>query len=365
MTPRPRKRGNKDLPPNLYATSTGFEYRHPLTGKRHGVGSNRALAITRAKMLNERLMAQTDRTVDRIAGTAAPATVAAVLDRFRAEYLPERTYSKSTAAEIGYRLARIERELGETAWPAFTLEQLSDWLRPLSRAAYIKHRGQWVEIFRFACSVGLSERNLAELTLVKKPGERVRERWTLAQYQAARAIAEPWLQVAMDFALFSLQRREDLVTLRKREDFEAGRLLVRQGKTGKRLAIKPAGSLADVITRAKALHPFCPFVLGRKPERDIRKGKTHPYQITPGYLTRAVADVRDACGAFDGWPAEERPTLHELRSLGAHLYREAGFDETYVQSLLGHSDAAMTRHYLDGHKVEWDEVEAGLRIDLG
>jgi hypothetical protein len=47
-----------------------------------------------------------------------------------------------------------------------------------------KYRGIWMDIFKFACSVGLSERNLAELTLVKTPSERKRKHWTLEQYKA-------------------------------------------------------------------------------------------------------------------------------------------------------------------------------------
>lgn len=358
MTPKRRSHKNRDLPDNLYPTGHGFEYKHPISGKRYGVGSDRAKAIQRAKQLNAAL-SQQDRIVDAIMGGD---TVSDVINRFRNEFLPDKKYSARSRSELDYRLARYDREFGNDAWESLTLKRISDFLSTLTRAAYIKHRGQWIDIYRFACSVGISERNLAELTLPKEQEPRKRKRWTDDSYKATYDVAPDWLKIAIRFAVTSLQRREDLVNVRKREDFVDGRMLVAQRKEGKRLAIKIEGTLADVIADAKAMHPFCPFVVGRKPERDRRGQKLHPYQVTPDYLTKAVAAARDTSGAFDGWPPGDRPTLHEFRSYGAHLYREAGYSEEYIQALLGHADAQMTRHYLDGHKIEWQEVEAGLRL---
>jgi integrase len=75
----------------------------------------------------------------------------------------------------------------------------------------------------------------------------------------------------------------------------------------------------------------------------------HPFQVNADYLTKAVAKVIDASGAFNGYAEEEKPSLHELRSFGAHLYEEAGYPKKYIQALLGHANAKMTEHYLDGH----------------
>lgn len=370
MTPRPRKRGNKDLPKNLYSYRTGFVYKHPVTGVRHGMGTDKRQAITAANLLNQKLGASTD-LVARVLGGQ---TVSEVIARFRAEYLPEKEYSSRTASEVEYRLKRYERELGASSWPGLTLASLSEWLKPLSREAYRKHRAQWIEIYKFACSVGLAEKNIAEMTLQKKPAERVRKRWTLEQFQAVRDQAEPWLQVAMDLALLTLQRREDLVNMRY-DHIEQGRLLVTQHKTGKRLAIKVGDSLDAVIKNARGLGLVCPYIIARRPIRDRRGkngellGRSHHFQVAPGFLTKAVAAARDKAlkadgitPLFDGYQAGELPTLHEFRSLGAHLYREAGFPEEYIQALLGHENAQMTAHYLDGHKIEYQEVSADLAL---
>jgi len=364
MAPRPRKRGNKDLPANLYPDRGNYKYIHPITKRIHGMGSDRAQAVKAANILNQRLMAGRDLVSQVIGGC----TLIQVLGRFRTEYLSERNHSENYRAQIELRLKRIERELGDIPWYALDLKRLSDWLKPLTRNTYIKYRGIWMEIFKFACSVGLSERNLAELTLVKTPSERKRKRWTLDQYKAVYAIAEPWLQVAMDFAVTSLQRREDLVNVRKKEDFVDGRMLVMQRKTGTRIAIKVGGGLGEVVARAKVLYPCCPFVIGRRPDKSrigIKKPKAHPFQVNADYLTKAVAKVIDKSNAFDGWADEEKPSLHELRSFGAYLYQEAGYPKKYIQALLGHADAKMTEHYLDGHgKEEWQEVSADLPLNF-
>jgi len=362
MAPRPRKPRNKGLEPNLYPTRNSYQYKNPLTGESFGMGTDRVKANRAAKIINQKLMREPD-LVNRVLGAI---TVGAVIQRFREEFIPERGYSRNYMDQVELRLKRIERDLGEQAWESIDLGHLSDWLKPLTREVYIKLRGTWIDIYKFACSVGLSERNLAEATLVKKSGEKLRKRWTLETYRPVYAKAEPWLQVAMDFAVTSLQRRIDLVNIHKKRDFdEAGRILVLQQKTGKRIAIKVGGGLEEVIARAKQLHPFCPFVIAHRPDRNRKSPKNpkeHPFQITTDYLTKAIAKVRDESGVFVGWPKEETPTLHELRSFGAHLYEEAGYPIEYIQALLGHADEKMTEHYLSGYGDKWQEVAAELPL---
>ncbi|VAW60027.1 hypothetical protein MNBD_GAMMA08-2930 [hydrothermal vent metagenome] len=60
-----------------------------------------------------------------------------------------------------------------------------------------------------------------------------------------------------------------------------------------------------------------------------------------------------------------RPSFHEVRALGAELYRQAGWAEDSIQQLLGHTNAKMTQTYLDRHRkdaVEYNVVESGLEI---
>ena len=77
-------------------------------------------------------------------------------------------------------------------------------------------------------------------------------------------------------------------------------------------------------------------------------------------LTRAFANLRDRTSLH---PAVNPPTLHEIRGLGANLYRKAGWEDSAVQLLLGHATESMTRGYLDKHKPDTVVTPiAGLRL---
>jgi enterobacteria phage integrase len=54
--------------------------------------------------------------------------------------------------------------------------------------------------------------------------------------------------------------------------------------------------------------------------------------------------------------------LHEIRSLGGALQREAGWTVSQVQTLMTHTSEAMTEHYLGGHEAPWTEVQTGVKL---
>ena len=76
-------------------------------------------------------------------------------------------------------------------------------------------------------------------------------------------------------------------------------------------------------------------------------------------LTRLFKKARDASGYFDHLRPEQRPTFHELRGLGGDLYRKAGWLESEIQRLMGHSTVTMTKGYLADHE-HWERVFPGL-----
>lgn len=145
------------------------------------------------------------------------------------------------------------------------------------------------------------------------------------------------------------------------DDIQGGKLIVRQSKTGALIAVEIGPSLHAVLATAKAAGLLCPYIIARRPTRQ-NKAKPHPFAVLPSFLSKAVAEARDKTGLFSDYGDGERPTLHELRSLGAHLYREAGTPETAIQALLGHADAKTTEHYLQGHREEFTAARADLKI---
>jgi integrase len=72
--------------------------------------------------------------------------------------------------------------------------------------------------------------------------------------------------------------------------------------------------------------------------------------------------VRDLVPEIAKLKPEQRPTFHEIRSLGGHLYLHAGFTEEYVQTLMAHSTAKMTAHYTDRHEPEWVTINGAINI---
>ncbi|MCP8687718.1 phage integrase Arm DNA-binding domain-containing protein [Marinobacterium sedimentorum] len=365
MAARRRSNKNRDLEPNLHEYGGYYKYRHPQTGKYHGMGKDKRAANAAARKLNSILLEHTDYT--RRILTADAVRFADVIKRYRNEYLPTKKLKPRTLEETNYRLNRLEADLGDDLACDMSVKRLADYLDGhYKNNAYVKHRGLLVEIFRFALTKGLAESNPAEDTLAKTAAEKQRRPLSKAWFDSIHALAPEWLQIAMDFALVSLQRRSDLCAA-KFGDIQDEHLYLVQRKTEKyghrahlRISIGP--SLDAVFKRSRRTGVPSPFIIHRRPEKIRRSKETeHWTQVRPQTLSKAFAEVRDQVKEIARLPAEQRPTLHEIRALGGHLYLEAGFSEEYVQTLMGHSSAKMTAHYTDRH-IEWTVCEAALPL---
>lgn len=227
------------------------------------------------------------------------------------------------------------------------------------------------QVFLHAVAQGLRDDNPIEMT-VKKTVVRQRQRLTREVFDGIHAAAAPWFRRALDLALWSLQRREDLTLLRSDQHWKDGRLFVAQGKveahgTG-RLRVTPGEKLkAAIIACLNApQRADCPFLLFKVPERHApAEWKVHDYQLAPEMLTREFQRLRDELvdargkSIWKGIPERQRPSFHEIRSLGGDMYvQDLGWPREKVQALYGHTTMEMTQHYLDGHGEKWDDVEA-------
>ena len=242
------------------------------------------------------------------------------------------------------------------------------------KRSYTKHRGLLIQIFAFAVAKGLAERNVAELTLIKKEAEKKRQRHTLAGLMTiVDADTTPlWLKRAIRLALASLQRRDDIVSwLKSAVDLENNTIKVSPGKTQGydnpiHLQIKMGKALREVVSECLRSPVASPYLTHYRPKARRREqidAKDHWTSVTPNYLSNEFSKARDAAHAYDHIPATERPTFHEIRALGAWLYEQQNFPQEYIQALMGHADAKMTKHYQDGHTekgIEYLEVGADL-----
>lgn len=365
MCAAPRKSINRGLATNLHTHPSGFRYRHPVTRRYIYLGKDRAKANEAAREANAYFIHHTS-LVEKIIGPQS-VTIASLIETHRREHLSTRDLAPKTLAMYEDYLRRISREAGSLDAANVTTRDLVLLLKRIcagdrSRQVY---RTQLIDLFNTAIAEGICENNPAAV-LARPKVKRQRQRLTWEGFQAVHACAEPWLQNAMDLGLQTLQRREDLVTLTVEAD-RGNTLQVQQHKTQTRLAIEVSAPLREVLNRCND-GVKSPFIIHRRPQKlrtkDQRaKGRQHHTQVMPEQLTRAFEDARNRSGYFScRTDAGTLPTFHEIRSLGAALYRQAGWSTEQVQRLLGHEDEDMTRHYLKGHEAPWDRVPSGLAL---
>lgn len=361
--PRPRSGLNARLPPNLSLHASGqYRYVRPDTKRHVYLGRDRAKAAAAAQKANALLIPSND-LLQKIIQTEHKLSTA--IDLFEREGIPTKNWKPKTEELNRQRLRRINTDLGGRVIETMTTKDCADYLREVTDSfrARAQYRSQLINVFDAALHEGWIEHNPARETRAPK-AKRKRERLQLADYRALHAQAPTWLQNAMDLSLHTLLRRGDIVALR----FEAirdGHLHAIPEKTrsttGHRLRMKITGELADVIDRCRD-GVASPFLVHRLPERIASRGKQakgrdHHTQVLEEQLTRAF---RKLVVASKRWPKESAPpTFHEIRSLGADLYRQAGWSKERIQTLMGHASAEMTQQYLNGHEAPWTDTQAG------
>jgi enterobacteria phage integrase len=341
---RPRKPANKTLPEHLYSERKGattyYRYLHPHTKQMIRLGTDRAAALRAARLANSRLLSalSAEHLVARILTPSR--SFADYAQHYLEDVLPGREDEKGrklatkTLSEYRRYVQRAIEAWGPREVASVTRRDVAEHLSPMSTNVAKHARSTLMGLFAHAIADGHVEVNPVTGTLAPKPRVQ-RERLEPEQYPLVHAKAEPWLQHAMDVALACLQRREDLVKLDAR-DLVDGALHVRQGKTGMNLRIRLWPELGMLMPR-------------EGPVIRNAKGKA----ITPEYFSRAFQAARDKVPELSAKPSARRPSLHELRSLGARILQDEGIDP---QTLLGHTEAKTTRLYLDRYKETWVEV---------
>jgi integrase len=241
-----------------------------------------------------------------------------VISKLRAEFLPERT---ATAQRV---LAELRDAVNEAI--------ANDWATT-NPAAHVKLPVHRVKRKRLSFEVW----------------ERMRE--------LARSSRQQWLESLLLLALVTGQRRGDLAKMRF-VDVVDGCLRVEQQKQagkgyGARIAIPLSlrldaigMSVGDVIEDCRSA--------GAAGETLVRKAGGTPLEES-SLSIRFAECIRAVCGP-DAYGPDEWPSLHEVRSLSARMYREQGID---VQPLLGHKNAEMTALYEDDRGLsagEWKRL---------
>lgn len=365
MTPRRRSKKHKGLEPNLYFNiSNGYySYRHPISGKYHGMGTNKAKAQAAARQLNARLMPAQD-LVAEVMGTAHK-TIKDACELFIRDRVKEnpKLAESSKQAKI-YRIERIDGDLGHREIEHFGTRDVADWLEAFKGDSYKQHRSVLSQLFEFAQTKGWVDRNPVTPTVAHDINyKKERQRLSLEQFEQIYAAADPWFQVAMDLALLTCQGRNEISKMQYSQIRDGILYVVRQ-KTYRKtetayIAIEITEQLQAVIDRSLNLSPKgSPFIVHRRPVRTTTETKHSDWSVKPDYLSREFSKLRETVSSIKKMPDSSKPTFHEIRSLGAHLIEKSGATKAEVQALMGHADESMTDHYLAGHEQKWITAKA-------
>lgn len=357
MTRRP-VRYDANLPKNLtYRKSRKTYYwRNPLTGKEFTLGLiSRRDAISQAIEANHYIEQNYSpiQLLDKLKGTN-DYTLSSWLDRydviFKRRELAENTYKVRKG-----QIATIEEKMGHLTLSKITTRHIADfletWVVQDKKTMAATMRSVLSDVFREAIVEGHLAANPVTPTRAAKPVVK-RERLELEQYIAIRkaAAAQPaWFGLAMDLALVTGQRREDIADLRF-EHIQDGRLLINQGKTDYMLSIpldlelKAIGLTLGAVIECCRVASNTDFLVSSGIRKNSSDGSLHPDSLTKKF----VAARKDTSINFE----ESPPTFHEIRSLAGRLYEKEKGKE-FARKLLGHKSEKMTNKYLDTRGKEY------------
>lgn len=205
--------------------------------------------------------------------------------------------------------------------------------------------------------------------------EKLRNRLKASEFEAIRKLAlddgETYLVNAMDIALLTMLRRGNVANLQFADivdDKLEVELIKKSVKTTFVFDLKDDSNkaLLNVVTRcrlarfdvirASVTEPATNLV-HKSFVRPKTGSKDHPTTITPDYLSKGFKKYRDLIKddsgelVFKNVPANERPTFHEIRSLGCFTALKNGSPIEVVSLLMGHDDIATTKaFYAEGHE---------------
>lgn len=374
---RPRKSGNKDLPPNLYRNGAYWIFEHPKTKQRTSLGKDAAAAKAAARAFNAEWNADLHSRLQQKIQQAGVSTAASKIPTF-AEFLFQsngayerwKRFSKHPPKEQTERVVtgmfkRFEREceFKDLRLNQITRLDVDGYLNAAEAqtpASIAMVRSRLSLVFEKAITAGYIETNPVNGTEKRYAPNAQRMRMTLPMWQSMFDYANERpeyrpLASALLLMILTAQRIEVISQMEfsheKNGEFLITSNKARGGNDPVRLALPVSLKLDDVpYTLAEAIKRcrltlvasrYCVHQL--RSHQKVKKGDP----MRPQGIEKMLADVRDALGIVP--PPDSAltpPTAHEVRSLSARLYyRQFGFE--FVHRLLGHKDEETTRRYLD------------------
>ncbi|CAI1873016.1 tyrosine-type recombinase/integrase [Serratia fonticola] len=355
-----RRPANYDanLPRNLTYRKArkAFYWRNPVTGEEIGLGQiARRDAIAQAIEANHYIEQNYTPVLllEKLKGSHEY-TMATWLERYDIIFKRRKLADNTYKARKG-QIAIIKEKMGKMILSKITTRHVADflelWVIQDKRTMAATMRSVLSDVFREAIVEGHLDHNPVTPTRSAKPVVK-RERLELEQYLAIRETASAfpsWFGLAMDLALVTGQRRED-VALMRFDHVVDGRLQINQGKTGAMISLPLDLELRAVKLKLGAVIDRCrqasttDFMISAGIRKNSPDGSLNPDSLTKKFVTAR----KDAGITLEDSP----PTFHEIRSLAGRLYeREKG--KEFAMKLLGHKSEKMTNKYLDTRGKEY------------
>lgn len=292
-----RRQTDKHLPRHVYRKGQTFYY-YPPKGKWTRLGKT---------------MPEVYRELSRVAGQGGY-TVSDMLDRYINEVLPKK--SQNTQRNRLWQADKLKATFGPCHPDDITSQDIYQYLDKRSKKVSANREISFLSaVYVKAIRWGVATQNPCKD--IEYHEEKPRDRYvTDAEFWAVWEIAPVRVQLFMELAYITGQRLSDVLNMKWSDVTDDG-LLVRQGKTGRKLCITVSDALQDVFRRAKDRKIGSLYILAD----DTGQKVTH--------FTMGGAFRRAVVKALEKGKLSERYTLHDIRA-------KAGSDST--GEVLGHMD---------------------------
>ncbi|WP_224552937.1 phage integrase Arm DNA-binding domain-containing protein [Pectobacterium versatile] len=375
MAGRPRKHNIKVQ--NLFCFTDPrtkrvyWQYKHPLTGKRHGLGTNEAdataIAIEANLRISEQQVKQAFAIRERtLSITGKGITVSGWLEKYKAiqdERLKSGDIKFNTHKQRNKPISLFNQHAGMKLLMEVGAKDIAEILDDYkangqSRMAQVV-RSVLIDVFKEAQHAGEVPPGYNPALATKQPRKRIqRQRLDLDEWQAIFDVADAQHQYmgnAMLLALVTAQRLGDIANM-KFSDIWDDHLHVVQEKTGARVAIPlslksnaTGWTLRDVIARCRDYVVSPHLVHFFRSTSQAERGAA----VASRTITMRFSAARDKTALV--WENGTPPTFHEQRSLAERLYREQGDVDTRM--LLGHKSQQQTDRYNDDRGKDWLTIQ--------
>ncbi|ELU6036740.1 phage integrase Arm DNA-binding domain-containing protein [Salmonella enterica] len=375
MAARPRT--HKITIPNLYSKldkRTGrvyWQYKHPVTGKFHSLGTDAEEARQVASEANDIIAEQRTRQIlsvnekiARMRESREFITVTTWLERYLAiqqERLETGDIKLNSVKQKKKPVELLRQHSGMMYLKDITTLEIAEVVDAVKAQGYNRMaqvvRTTLIDVFKEAQHAGHVPPGYNPAQATRQPRNRViRERLSLEEWKEIYAAAEhhpPYLQCAMLLAVVTGQRIGDISRM-KFSDIWDDMLHVEHEKTGAKVAL-------PLSLRCEALNITLREVVAKCRDAVVSKYLVHfrhsTSQATRGdrvsanSITTTFKKARNRTGI--SWPDRKAPTFHEQRSLSERLYEAQGID---TQKLLGHKSPQQTAKYHDDRGKDWTVV---------